>query len=232
MEPYIVFTVGGDMSWTERSSKTCSLKQIPNGIILRKIWREQIHSRGLTQTETYVNHLQFSLAFCILTACPFACEHVQIAIEHLGISYQDFIVPICPTCLSEGHRNSIHKPEVVFFGESIKQEVKQRSYHDIESSDQLLVVGTTLATYSAFRLVKHALDLKKPVILLNLGPTRADLLSNIEKINMASGTILVDVARLVIGRENQADPVLLNMLQSGVVNPPLPDDDRVPRAAG
>jgi hypothetical protein len=42
------------------------------------------------------------------------------------------------------------------------------------------------------------LELKKPVILLNLGPTRADLLPNIEKINMASGAILVDVASLVM----------------------------------
>ncbi|KAJ2918682.1 hypothetical protein MD484_g1763, partial [Candolleomyces efflorescens] len=98
----------------------------------------------------------------------------------------------------ELHGTLHHKPEVVFFGESIKQEVKQRSYEDIESSDQLLVVGTTLATYSAFRLVKHALELKKPVILLNLGPTRADLLPNIEKINMASGAILVDAASLVM----------------------------------
>ncbi|KAF5338369.1 hypothetical protein D9611_012484 [Ephemerocybe angulata] len=156
----------------------------------------------------------------------------DIAIEHLGISYQDFIVPACPTCLSEGHHNSVHKPEVVFFGESIKKEVRERSYHDIESADQLLLIGTTVATYSAFRLVKHALELKKPAILLNVGPTRADLLPNLEKINMASGSVLIDVAKLLIGTRMN-DPVLEAMLRSGVVNPPTPDDDdRAPRAAG
>lgn len=71
-----VSTAGGDTSWTERSSKTCSLKRIPSGIILHRSWRERKHSRGLTQTETYVTHLQFSLGFFILTACPFAYEHV------------------------------------------------------------------------------------------------------------------------------------------------------------
>jgi NAD-dependent deacetylase sirtuin 4 len=45
----------------------------------------------------------------------------------------------------------VHKPEVVFFGESIASAVKERSFADIDASDRLLVVGTTLATYSAFR---------------------------------------------------------------------------------
>lgn len=30
-------------------------------------------------------------------------------------------------------------------------------------------------TWSAFRLVKYALDLKRPVVILNDGPTRADV---------------------------------------------------------
>jgi hypothetical protein len=48
------------------------------------------------------------------------------------------------------------------------------------------------------RLVKHALELKKPVMILNTGPTRADILPNIKKVDMASGSVLVDVAKFVM----------------------------------
>ena len=72
------------------------------------------------------------------------------------------------------------------------------SMHDVENASRVMLIGTTLATYSAFRLVKHALELKKPVLLLNVGPTRADGLLGVEKIEIASGAILRDVVRLVL----------------------------------
>ncbi|KAF5373237.1 hypothetical protein D9615_007413 [Tricholomella constricta] len=113
-----------------------------------------------------------------------------------------------------------HKPEVVFFGESIPQHIKARSFQDVESSDKLLIIGTTLATYSAFRLLKHALELKKPVMLLNVGPSRADTSPEVVKIDMASGTIMRDVARIVIGSKASEDPIIAQMLRSGIVKPP------------
>ncbi|KAH6915948.1 DHS-like NAD/FAD-binding domain-containing protein [Coprinopsis sp. MPI-PUGE-AT-0042] len=156
----------------------------------------------------------------------------DVAIEHLGVTYQDFVVPDCPSCAASGHRNSVHKPEVIFFGETIPPEVKDRSFGDIEDGDKLLLIGTTLATYSAFRLVKHALELKKPVMLLNMGPTRADALPGIEKIDTNAGEILTDVARAALGTRINTDSVLQGMLRSGIVKPPETDDDRAPRAAG
>ena len=78
------------------------------------------------------------------------------------------------------------KPDFVFFGESIRQEVKDRryvtrqevfffssmkktilppklttrgSYSIVEGADRLFVIGTTLATYSAFRCVSLHRDL-------------------------------------------------------------------------
>ncbi|KDR80691.1 hypothetical protein GALMADRAFT_153142 [Galerina marginata CBS 339.88] len=176
----------------------------------------------------------------------------DVAIEHMGISYNEFVVPECPDCLLEDHRNSVHKPGVVFFGESIPKAVKERSYvvdyycvdvmkptfvvksfHDVEDSDRLLIIGTTLATYSAFRLLKHALEHKKPVMVLNVGPTRADSLPGLEKLDVPSGAIMRDVARMAIGARASEDQVIIQMLQSGIVSPPLPDDnDRFPRTAG
>ncbi|EAU90484.2 hypothetical protein CC1G_00868 [Coprinopsis cinerea okayama7 len=157
----------------------------------------------------------------------------DVAIEHLGVSYKDFVVPECPHCFAEGHRSSTHKPAVVFFGESIAKEVKERSFRDVEASDKLLLIGTTLATYSAFRLVKHALELEKPVVLLNLGPTRADNLPGIDKIEWSSRSVLTEAAKTILAPRLGTDATLRTMLQSGIVKPPpASDDDRAPRAAG
>ena len=56
------------------------------------------------------------------------------------------------------------------------------------------------------RLLKHALELGKPVLMLNVGPTRADMITSaqqtagvdfrkIEKIELPSGLVLRDVVR-------------------------------------
>lgn len=150
-----------------------------------------------------------------------------------GVQYDDFVIPDCPACLMENRHNDIQKPEVIFFGESISKEVKDRSFADVESCDRLFLVGTTLATFSAFRLLKHAIELRKPVLLLNVGPTRADQVPQVEKIEIPSGAVLRDVVRAVLGSEASADPVVADMLQSGITKPPPEDeDDTVPRAVG
>ncbi|KAF8825658.1 hypothetical protein HHX47_DHR6000286 [Lentinula edodes] len=157
----------------------------------------------------------------------------DVAIEHLGASYNDFVIPECPTCLQENRHNDVHKPDLIFFGESISEHVKKRSYLDIENSDRLLLIGTTLATYSAFRLLKHALALGKPVLMINVGPSRADVVEGVHKLDIASGDIMRDVVRNVLGHRGAVDSTVEKMLSSGIRRPPLiDDDDSAPRNAG
>jgi hypothetical protein len=90
----------------------------------------------------------------------------------------------------------------------------------------VFLVGTTLATYSAFRLVKHALELNKPVLMLNLGPTRADGLEGVEKIEWASGSVLSQACRLFLEDRLPRNSILERLLRSGrVVRPPNDTDD-------
>ncbi|KAJ7224148.1 DHS-like NAD/FAD-binding domain-containing protein [Mycena pura] len=153
----------------------------------------------------------------------------DVAIEHLGTAYNSFIVPQCPSCLLEDRINSVHKPEVIFFGESIPLSVKEQSFQIVEEADRLLVIGTTLATFSAFRLLKRAVELGKPVLLLNVGPSRADSIEMVEKIDMPSGRIIRDVVKTVLGATASQDPVVAKMLRSGIIKPP--EDDAHPAAA-
>ncbi|KZT21588.1 DHS-like NAD/FAD-binding domain-containing protein [Neolentinus lepideus HHB14362 ss-1] len=150
-----------------------------------------------------------------------------------GVQYSSFMVPDCPSCMLEGRRNSVHKPEVIFFGESIRSEVRERSFDDVEKGDRLFIVGTTLATYSAFRLLKHALRLKKPVLMLNVGPTRADGTPGLDKIDLPTSAVLREVVRALVGIQAVEDQTIKRMLSSGIMKPPAEDDDdRLPRAAG
>lgn len=46
--------------------------------------------------------------------------------------------------------------------------------------------------------MKHALDTKKPVMLLNVGPTRADNVTGVQKIEHPTGSVLPDVVKSVL----------------------------------
>ncbi|KAG2136314.1 DHS-like NAD/FAD-binding domain-containing protein [Suillus cothurnatus] len=152
-----------------------------------------------------------------------------LMVELEGVSYANFVVPECPQCTLEGQQGSFYKSKVIFFGESIPSRIKDRSLHDVEQSERVFVLGTTLATYSAFRLVKRALELRKPVMLLNVGPTRADELPGVEKLEISSSLVLRDVVRAILGSRASQDSTIVHLLQSGVHQPPAEDQEIVSR---
>jgi NAD-dependent SIR2 family protein deacetylase len=80
-----------------------------------------------------------------------------------------FQVPRCPHC--EGERL---KPDVVFFGENVAQATAAKALQCVEQAAGLLVVGSSLMAYSAFRLCRAMVEQHKPLIAINLGKTRAD----------------------------------------------------------
>ena len=60
----------------------------------------------------------------------------------------------------------------------------------VASASRLLVLGTSLATYSAFRLVKQAVEHAKPILMISTGPSRADGMKGLEKMDREAGPIL------------------------------------------
>jgi len=64
--------------------------------------------------------------------------------------------------------------------------------------DRLLVIGTMLATYSAFLIVRHILEPKKPGFVLDTSSTRADELPGIEEGDGRSGGALPEVVRTLL----------------------------------
>lgn len=110
--------------------------------------------------------------------------------------YTTFRYPACPTCLasppklvggtkarvevdSDGAWSSdsnagILKPAVVMFGESIAPQIKTGAEEAIDGASRILVIGSSLATYSAWRLVKRAKERNMPIGILNLGGVRGE----------------------------------------------------------
>jgi NAD+-dependent protein deacetylase sirtuin 4 len=110
--------------------------------------------------------------------------------------YTTFRYPPCPVCLTnppilkDGGRGVVEfdkdgawavpstagilKPAVIMFGESIHADVKIASEKAIDEADRMLVLATSLATYSAWRLVKRVRDAGKPLAILNVGGVRGE----------------------------------------------------------
>ena len=124
-------------------------------------------------------------------------------IELPDAPFSTFRYPACPTCLQaygatgDAHRAlsdpsqkrvavdedgawlststaGILKPAVVMFGESIATNVKYAAEGYVNAANRLLVIGSSLATYSAWRLVKLAKDRGIPIAILNIGGVRGE----------------------------------------------------------
>ena len=80
----------------------------------------------------------------------------------------------CPAC------TGMLKPDIVYFGESVAKEVVDQAYSLIDSSDGLLVAGSSLTVFSGYRFVRHAAAKAMPIAIVNRGPTRGDDLATVK----------------------------------------------------
>ena len=84
-----------------------------------------------------------------------------------------FRTPTCQRC------GGILKPDVVFFGGSVPKQRVETIASRLAESDAMMVAGSSVHTYSAYRHVKEAHDRGIPVLVLNIGPTRVDSLASV-----------------------------------------------------
>lgn len=104
-----------------------------------------------------------------------------------------FRVPDCPRC------GGILKPDVVFFGENVPRERVEAARRIVAAADVLLVAGSSLAVYSGYRFVLEAARQRKPIALVNLGPTRGDALATL-RLEGRTGEVLPRLAAALTGR--------------------------------
>jgi NAD-dependent SIR2 family protein deacetylase len=105
--------------------------------------------------------------------------HADLALRPDGdvdlVEWTAFRVADCEAC------GGVLKPDVVFFGENVPAARVARCYDAVdalvEADGALLVAGSSLAVMSGLRFLKRAARAGTPVVLVNRGPTRGDLLA-------------------------------------------------------
>lgn len=78
------------------------------------------------------------------------------------------ILPDCPRC------GGVIKPDVVFYGGGVEKQIVNQIYQQLEASNGLLVIGSSLMVFSSFRFCRFAARHEIPIGILNAGTTRAD----------------------------------------------------------
>lgn len=99
---------------------------------------------------------------------------------------------VAPTCV---HCDGPLKPDVVFHGETLPSARRLLAREIVEQAGAILVVGSSLAVESARALVRQAVRQKRPVAIVNYGPTAADTDARV-LVSGPSGDVL---ARLALG---------------------------------
>ncbi len=107
-------------------------------------------------------------------------------------SLDGFTVVDCPAC------GGLLKPDVVYFGESVPPARVEAANARVDDARALLVVGTTLTTFSGRRLVTRAVRMGTPVAVVNQGATRADELALI-RLDAPAGEALSALAERILG---------------------------------
>ncbi len=94
-----------------------------------------------------------------------------------------FRIADCPKCAG------VLKPDVVFFGETVPVGTVEQAMDSVMRADALLVAGTSLQVNSGMRFARQAHRAGKDVVIVNLGPTKADELA-IAKIEANTSLVL------------------------------------------
>lgn len=89
-------------------------------------------------------------------------------VNQKDIDFNDFQVAGCYNC------GGVLMPTVVFFGGSVPIDIKEESFRLVDDCSQLLVLGSSVQTFSAFRLLKQAKEQNKEIGIITLGETRGD----------------------------------------------------------
>jgi NAD-dependent SIR2 family protein deacetylase len=99
------------------------------------------------------------------------------------LDYSSMKVPDCEYC------GGILKPDAVFFGDSIPKQRVADAEAEMLGASGLLVVGSSLSTYSGYRFCLWAKQQNKPIVIINQGETRADEIA-CERTNQNCSSVL------------------------------------------
>ncbi|NBU22931.1 MAG: NAD-dependent deacetylase, partial [Actinobacteria bacterium] len=79
-----------------------------------------------------------------------------------------------------------------FFGEQIPKPRVLQAAESVEAAEAVVVAGSSLTVNSGLRLVKRAKELGLPVVIVNLGETKADPIADV-RLNVSTSKVLAEL---------------------------------------
>ena len=101
-------------------------------------------------------------------------------------AYDGFMIPDCAAC------GGVLKPDVVFFGEQVPASIAASAMEHLDRADALVVAGSSLSVNSGLRFVKRAARLGKPIVIVNLGPSKGDQFAS-AKVEASTSLVLPEL---------------------------------------
>ena len=123
-----------------------------------------------------------------VVSTPFAPDGDADVAERL---IEGFVLVDCMVC------GGVLKPNVVFFGESMPRERRDRAAAMVDDSQALLVLGSSLAVMSGYRLVLRAAAEGTPIGIVTRGDSRGDHLAEVKVDGDLTSTLVTLVDTLV-----------------------------------
>jgi len=130
---------------------------------------DNLHQKaGLPDTTVFELHGNMRRAVCLTCQRRFPLPDVlETMVQQKAES------PLCPHC------HGILKPDAVFFGEALPEDVLLQATRRSKSCDLFIVIGSTLVVYPAASMPSYATQAGAKLAVVNLTPTPLDRLASV-----------------------------------------------------
>ena len=135
-----------------------SIGKLPLGIYTQNI--DLLHQRAGSR-QVYEIHGSPAQHHCL--RCCSTMPYAEVAPTVMAGK-----VPHCPQC------GGLVKPDIVFYGESLDENLLQRGFETFAKADLALVMGSSLTVYPAAALPEAAARNGVPTVIINEQPTHLD----------------------------------------------------------
>ena len=135
-----------------------SVGKLPLGIYTQNI--DLLHQKAGSR-QVYEIHGSPARHHCL--RCRNALPYAEVAPTVMAGK-----VPHCPKC------GGLIKPDIVFYGENLDEELLQRGFATFAGADLALVMGSSLTVYPAAALPESAARNGVPTVIINEQPTHLD----------------------------------------------------------
>ncbi|MDY6835421.1 MAG: NAD-dependent deacylase [Chloroflexota bacterium] len=122
---------------------------------------------GNSDDRVFELHGNMQWAKCLSCGRRYLMEEMRFRVE------QGEDMPDCEEC------NGILKPDAVFFGESLPQDVLEESVSRSSNCDLCIVIGSSLVVYPAALMPRYAIESGAKLVIINLTETPMDTYADI-----------------------------------------------------